>query len=1078
MNPRRDDPMSTPGTHACQDADRLRRYLAEELDESDEARIEQHLGECARCQRTLEEIAGAPEDWSEVREHLVDGVPTAPVPSGAEDELAELAHLCDPTDDPQMMGRIGGYEICGLVGRGTTGLVLKAYEPRLARYVAIKLLSPDFRKSGTARRRFEREARAIAAVSHDHVVPIHAVDEHRGLPFLVMKYVPGVSLEQRIEREGPLEPCEVVRIGLQVARALAAAHAQGVVHRDVKPANVLLEATVERALVTDFGLASVADEASMTRSGTISGTPHFMSPEQARGESVDARSDLFSLGSTLYAACTGRPPFRAENVYGVLQRVSSTRPRPVREINPHVPEWLAAFLEKLMEPGPDARFRSADEIAEILEAELAHMQSPTSASEPPRDWWPTGAAAGGSPARRVRRGLVGLAAGAAAALAWWTLQDSTDDPEPETAMAGLAFQETSGEDGVSWRRNRVDTEDGPADVLEEQRVQVFAAAGIETLTARVDRGDVELVAGEDAEIRVTSVRRVPAADRREAERLLAARPFGCAAEGAELRLDADLGRDGAPHTLERARFRVELPAHVAADVVARSGGVVVEGTAGAVDVLAVHGDVRLADTSGKAYLRTSGGDIVLARNTGEVYAQAAGGDVRLYGAEGDTAVHAEGGNVYALLLESPADRVHLGAAAGGVILELGAGVAATIATQGRLASELPFAPETGRDGTEWQVTHVGGGGEVVQVVSSSGELAVVQRAADAPGESVADRFGPDEHVVAGSRPGGSGPDGSGPGGDGPGGSGPAGSASGSGGPDGSGPAAGGLGGSGLSGSGLGGSGTAGQRRVLTERARAKLTDEPRPGCLATIVLPEPRGNVDGYSLYLPMSYDASDATYPLLVYLQGAYGVGGEVSNLNDWGMLRLLRDEHELDTERNRLLLDGFVVLAPHIVEGSYDAHPGVVAALVDEVLASTRTDPARVHLTGLSRGGHGSWGLASKLPGRFASIAPAGGNPEGRADLEALAGVSVWIAHNENDSVTAYGPARDAASALEQLYGEPFLNTSPVGVDASGYLDRRYVFTSAATGGHDSWTDLYSNAEYYAWLLRQRRATEREDV
>src|SRR5205085_5952706 len=132
-----------------------------------------------------------------------------------------------------------------------------------------------------------------------------------------------------------------LRIGLQAASGLAAAHAQGLVHRDVKPANILLAQGVERVKLTDFGLARAADDASLTKTGIIAGTPQYMSPEQARGESVDQRSDLFSLGSVLYATCTGRPPFRASTMIGVLRRVEEDRPRPVREVNPDVPEWLA-----------------------------------------------------------------------------------------------------------------------------------------------------------------------------------------------------------------------------------------------------------------------------------------------------------------------------------------------------------------------------------------------------------------------------------------------------------------------------------------------------------------------------------------------------------------------------------------------------------------------------------------------------------------------------------------------------------------------------------------------------------------
>src|SRR5262249_23305682 len=152
-----------------------------------------------------------------------------------------------------------------------------------------------------ARRRFAREAKAAAAVVHDNVVPIHHVDTASGLPYLVMQYVPGPSLQQRLDASGPLELEEILRIGMQTAEGLAAAHAQGIVHRDVKPANILLENGVERVRLTDFGLARTVDDATQTQSGLLAGTPAYMAPEQARGEALDHRADLFSLGSVLYA---------------------------------------------------------------------------------------------------------------------------------------------------------------------------------------------------------------------------------------------------------------------------------------------------------------------------------------------------------------------------------------------------------------------------------------------------------------------------------------------------------------------------------------------------------------------------------------------------------------------------------------------------------------------------------------------------------------------------------------------------------------------------------------------------------
>ncbi len=169
---------------------------------------------------------------------------------------------------------------------------------------------------------------------------------------------------------------DVLRIGHQVANGLAAAHAQGLVHRDVKPANILLEKGVDRVMLTDFGLARAADDASLTRTGLIAGTPQYMSPEQARGDAIDTRSDLFSLGSVMYAMATGRPPFRAETTYGILRRVTDEQPRQICEINSDVPAWLSAMISRLMAKSAADRFGDADHVASLLEDCIAHVQQP------------------------------------------------------------------------------------------------------------------------------------------------------------------------------------------------------------------------------------------------------------------------------------------------------------------------------------------------------------------------------------------------------------------------------------------------------------------------------------------------------------------------------------------------------------------------------------------------------------------------------------------------------------------------------------------------------------------------------
>ena len=168
----------------------------------------------------------------------------------------------------------------------------------------------------------------------------------------------------------------MLRIGRQIADGLAAAHATGLIHRDIKPGNILLEDGVEHVKITDFGLARAADDASLTQSGFIAGTPMYMAPEQAQGETLDQRADLFSLGSVLYAMCSGRPPFRAANTLAVLKRVAEDTPRPIREIIPEVPEWLCELIAKLHAKNPADRIPSAHEVADLLARRLAELQGP------------------------------------------------------------------------------------------------------------------------------------------------------------------------------------------------------------------------------------------------------------------------------------------------------------------------------------------------------------------------------------------------------------------------------------------------------------------------------------------------------------------------------------------------------------------------------------------------------------------------------------------------------------------------------------------------------------------------------
>src|SRR4030095_4194886 len=168
---------------------------------------------------------------------------------------------------------------------------------------------------------------------------------------------------------------EIVRIGMQAAHGLAAAHAQGLTHRDVKPGNILLEQPNGRVKLTDFGLARIADDVKLTRTGFVAGTPLYMAPEQALGDSADPRSDLFSLGAILYEMCTGQPPFQGNSALAILKQIAETKQRPLRELNPNVPEWLAQIVDDLLAKKPEDRYQSASDLAEVLDFHWAHMRS-------------------------------------------------------------------------------------------------------------------------------------------------------------------------------------------------------------------------------------------------------------------------------------------------------------------------------------------------------------------------------------------------------------------------------------------------------------------------------------------------------------------------------------------------------------------------------------------------------------------------------------------------------------------------------------------------------------------------------
>lgn len=313
----------------------------------------------------LQQIAaGSPEGWR------------PPAEPSVEQDIArgeiDLSFL-QPSTKIGSLGRLGHYEVQEIIGRGGCGIVLKAFDEMLHRVAAIKVMIPELASTSPARKRFLREARAAAAIRHDNVVNIYSVEE-QPIPFLVMEYIAGQTLQQKLDQTGPLDVLEVLRIGHQIALGLQAAHEMGLIHRDIKPGNILLEKGRDRVKITDFGLARASDDASLTQSGAISGTPLYMSPEQAQGDVIDQRSDLFSLGSVLYVMCSGRPPFRAATTLAVLKRVTEDEPRPIQAIIPEVPDWLCAIIAKLHAKKPADRFASAQATAGLLARCLSELQ--------------------------------------------------------------------------------------------------------------------------------------------------------------------------------------------------------------------------------------------------------------------------------------------------------------------------------------------------------------------------------------------------------------------------------------------------------------------------------------------------------------------------------------------------------------------------------------------------------------------------------------------------------------------------------------------------------------------------------
>jgi serine/threonine protein kinase len=380
---------------ACPEAARLERLLLGQLPEDEAEALEGHIEHCPRCGQALLSLdaadalvdavrARAGDDDTEPAVHgLIErlkGLPSAAAsacgqttavylgPSSGDKAQAaarEVYHVLGAgTDEPV---RLGAYFILDVVGAGGMGVVFRAEDERLRRRVALKVIRPSLAADPGARERFLREARGMAAVEHDHIVPIYHAGEDRDVLFLAMPLLHGETLETRVQREGRLSLDESVRIGRETALGLAAAHERKVIHRDIKPGNLWLEERSGRVKILDFGLAHVLDDRGhLTGSGTVVGTPYYMAPEQAAGLPLDPRCDLFSLGCVLYRMTTGELPFRGSSVVQVLRALEVEQPRPPREINPDVPPVLAELILGLLAKDRDRRPASAGAVADAL----------------------------------------------------------------------------------------------------------------------------------------------------------------------------------------------------------------------------------------------------------------------------------------------------------------------------------------------------------------------------------------------------------------------------------------------------------------------------------------------------------------------------------------------------------------------------------------------------------------------------------------------------------------------------------------------------------------------------------------
>ncbi len=366
----------------CPPREMLERFVRAEASAVEEETVEKHLNACENCRQQFDDLFDEPAKFSALRSAFREN---------SQVDLETLYAMCEPSlttwdvrndgvelsgglrlalpRDSRYVARLDGYDVEGMLGRGGMGFVLKGFDEALQRDVALKLIKPSLVDDPVARGRFLREARTAAKLQHPNIVTIYGVELDHVPPFLVMEYVRGMSIASLIETQGPLAPERAAGLMCQLLSALAYAHGEGIIHRDVKPGNVLIDQRNGQVKLADFGLARGLFEGSrFTRDGTIMGTPWYMSPEQAAGSpGLDGRSDLFSAGVVLFEMLTGCRPFPGKNHYQVVSDIREKNAPDPRQLNPSIPVALTSIIMRALRKKPADRYASGDEFIAALQ---------------------------------------------------------------------------------------------------------------------------------------------------------------------------------------------------------------------------------------------------------------------------------------------------------------------------------------------------------------------------------------------------------------------------------------------------------------------------------------------------------------------------------------------------------------------------------------------------------------------------------------------------------------------------------------------------------------------------------------